>query len=465
MKKPIPEAKLKDFKRRDYHKLLEQLQNDKIVAIIGARQVGKTTLIYQLINELISKTNPQNIFFLSLDDPYLNVTFQSLGKIFDLYARTIIKKPLDEIKDRVYFFLDEIQAIDRWELVLKRWFDLGYKIKFVISGSSSVSILHGTSEALVGRIRPQIVLPMKFLDYVRFKEHDEIGKIVNTTNWDMRRALRYALTEKEPDNFYEMLREESKALAGVKDKMLAHLQQYFLKGGYPEMVPIDDIVTCAKNLLDYLYLTIYKDILRTNKVRDPAALENLFAILARESSNRINRTKLAKNLDLKRETLNTYIYLLNNAFLISEAEFYSNSRVKRARREKKMYVNDIGIRNAAASTFDEQILTNTTELGKIAETVIADHTRRLQFNLEPSHVPKIFYWRDVYEVDMVIDLFQKSLPMEIKYRENISNSDLRGLEDFNKKFRTPLSLMITKDYLDMQNSIIFIPAWLYLILC
>ncbi|MEO9310383.1 MAG: ATP-binding protein [Nitrososphaera sp.] len=464
-KKPILEAKLKEFKRRDYYKLVEQLENEKITAVIGARQVGKTTLMYQLIEKLISEVKPQNVFFLSLDDQYLNITLQNLGKIFDLYARNIIKRPLDELKDRVYFFLDEIQAIDNWELMLKRWFDLGYKIKFVISGSSSVSILRGTSEALVGRIQPQVVLPMKFLEYIRFKERGETGELVDTAKWDIRDALKHAITENEPDAFYSMISDASKALSPVKDRILVHLQQYFIKGGYPEVAGIDDPVICAENLMNYLHLTMYKDIMRTGKVRDPSALENLFAILAKESSQRINRTRLARTLDLKRETLNTYIYLLKTAFLISEAEFYSKSRVKRARREKKVYVNDVGIRNVAASAFDDQILTNPSEVGRIVETLVADHTKRLQYNLEHRYFPSLFYWRDTYEVDIVIDVFQKPLPLEVKFRETITDVDLQGLESFNKKFKSPLSLVITKDYMDMKDSTVFIPAWLYLILC
>lgn len=469
-KKPIAEAKLKPFKRRDYYETMDRLVDDKILALIGPRQVGKTTIVYQLIEKLLSEDgiNAQNILFLSLDDPYLNVSVKNLERIFELYATNILKRPLDELKekgeDRIYVFLDEIQSLDNWEAILKRWYDLGYKMKFVITGSSSVSIVDGASEALVGRIRPQIVLPMKFLEYIRFKE-GEIAELVKSNNKGIRTALKTALTENKPEEFYRVVNEEFKALLPYRDRILVHLNQYLIKGGYPEIANTGDMTVAAQYLKDYIHLTIYKDIVRTKRVRDPAALENLFAILAKGSSLIANRQELSKNLGLKRDTLNMYIYLLKTAFLISEVEFYSESRVKRARREKKIFINDAGIRNVSAAVFDEQTVANDNEMGRIVETVVADHTRRLRFNLEASTFPPLFYWRETFEVDFVIDPFNKILPMEVKYRHSVDESDLRGLRAFGRKFRPPLSLVVTKDRISIQGSTVMIPTWLYLLMC
>jgi len=63
--RPIPKSKLKDFKRRDYYKIIQQLDRDTILAMIGARRVGKTTLLYQLIEELLERTDSKNILFLN----------------------------------------------------------------------------------------------------------------------------------------------------------------------------------------------------------------------------------------------------------------------------------------------------------------------------------------------------------------------------------------------------------------
>ncbi len=347
--------------------------------------------------------------------------------------------------------------------MLKRWYDLGYRIKFIVSGSSNLSILRGTSEALVGRINPQIVLPMKFTEYIRFREGDSIADAINAANSSMRQALQTAVKAHNPRLFYDSVKAVAKDLAPLKDKILVYLNQYLIKGGYPEIAKIDDTSECTQNLRNYLNLTIYKDIMRTGKVRDPVALESLFAMLAKESSQVVNRFNLARTLGLKRETLNTYIYLLKSAFLVSEAETYSKSRAKRIRREKKVYVNDVGIRNASCALLDDQTLTIADEMGKVAETVSADHSRRLRLDFDPSYNLQAMYWREKYEVDFIIELFNKSLPVEVKYREQIRG--LQGLEDFNSMVKPPLSIVITKDYMDIQEPNVFIPMWQYLTVC
>ena len=85
-----------------------------------------------------------------------------------------------------------------WEAMLKRFFDLGYNLKFVVTGSSSVSILDGASEALVGRIHPQMVFPMKFIEYLRFKE-DKMAEEIQVENRKIREALRFALKNNKPE--------------------------------------------------------------------------------------------------------------------------------------------------------------------------------------------------------------------------------------------------------------------------
>ena len=81
----------------------------KFSPLAGPRQVGKTTLIYQLIQDLLTQANPKEIFFLSLDviPSLVNYTPETSEKIFELYATNIIKQPLNEIRNRSYILRDE----------------------------------------------------------------------------------------------------------------------------------------------------------------------------------------------------------------------------------------------------------------------------------------------------------------------------------------------------------------------
>ena len=463
----VPSSKALPFKRRDFYKLLEELKNPKVTAIVGARRVGKTTLMYQLIDHIVSETSPERVMYLSLDDPYLRVDVKSLGQIVDLYSRYILKQPLSEITDQVYIFLDEVQSLEGWELLLKRWFDLGYKMKFFVSGSSSTNILTGGAESLVGRMRLQIVFPMKFLETVRFHMMDkDLERRFDRVNWELRRALESAIWKGDAEAFHLALKENANALAGDIDRIMLLLQAYLLKGGYPEVVKTEDLYLAAESLKTYLNLTIYKDIVRTFKIRDPVAFEELIAVLARECSHRLNYSELARTLSLKRHTLKAYIYFLKTAFLISESEYYSKSRAKRVRREKKVYINDSGIRNVAVGALNDYLLSDATELGKVVEGVVADHCRRLKFDLEPTSEIRLFYWKNKqYETDIVFELFRKPLPIEVKYRDRIEKRDLKGLLEFSKRYRPPLKIVVTRERLDLNDNIIFVPLWLFLMMC
>jgi predicted AAA+ superfamily ATPase len=465
-KKPIPEARLKRFMRHDFYHLKNHLGGEKIDILIGARRVGKTTLIYQLIDELLSKgIQPENILFATLDDQYLHVSLENMDRIFNLYSTHILKKTFDSLDQRIYIILDEVQAFTEWQNVLKRWYDLGYKIKFVVSGSSSTGILGGTSESLVGRVRLQIVLPIKFLEFVKFKEQEGLPSIIEEESQELVKSLKESISESNPNKFFERLEDTAKRLSPYKTKIQTYLNEYLIKGGYPENININDLTVCGDNLRTYVHLTLYKDIIKNAGIRDPRALEKLLLIIARESSQTFNRENIAKTIKVHRIiTLNQYIKLLKETFLVAEAEYYTGSVMKQVRRENKMYVNDVGIRNVEASMFSEEIFRNPSELGKVAETVVADHTKRLMSSLDGGAEPSIFYWHDVYEVDLVIEVFQKPIPIEVKYRESVLSSDLKGITKFSEKYKPPVAIIITKNQLEIHNNVVYIPTWIYMLI-
>lgn len=466
--RPVPPSRVQVFKRRDFFKLRERLSDEKIVAITGARRVGKTTLMYQLIEDLLTKVGPKRIFYLSMDDPYLNASEETLIKILDVYGNDVLSEPLNELREQVYFFFDEVQYLGNWAFIVKRWFDLRARIKFIISGSSSLQLTGKASDALVGRLASQVVLPVKFLEVLRFKtsvEFDE--RTIHPVNKELRRVFKEALSRKRPEIFYSATVNAAKALTAEKDRWLVALKQYFLKGGYPELLTIDDLSICAERLREYLNLTLYKDVLRVGRVRDPEVLEALVAFLAKNSSQRVNRTRLARTLGVDRQTLNTYLFLLKSVYLISDADFYSESRAKRARREKKIYIDDVGIRNIMTGPLDESILQEQSERGSIAETVVFDHTKRLKYNLEPGSKVELCYWRNGgYETDIILELSRVPVPIEVKYTNRVDDSDIRGIHSFlDEHPKSPLGLVVTNDLLERRGKIILIPCWLFLTMC
>jgi len=102
----------------------------------------------------------------------------------------------------------------------------------------------------------------------------------------------------------------------------------------------------------------------------------------------------------------------------------------------------------------------------VVEGVVADHCRRLKFDLEPTSEIRLFYWKNKqYEADIVFERFRKPLPIEVKYRDRIEKRDLKGLLEFSKRYRPPLKMVVTRERLDLNDNIIFVPLWLFLMMC
>ncbi|MBN2335754.1 ATP-binding protein [Candidatus Bathyarchaeota archaeon] len=463
----VPGSLAPAFRRRDLFKLVESVETREIIGVVGARRVGKTTLMYQLIQRLLETVDATRILFLKIDDPYLGMDKDEIRRVFDVYALNVLKEPLESLSERIYVLLDEVQSLPGWELYLKRWFDFGYGIKFIVSGSASTEIMRDGSDSLVGRFRPQIVVPMKFLEVLRYRSHGVDEDRYDLVNWRLRDAMREGVVAGDFDLMFASFHEVSRQLIGERDQILIHLNDYMLRGGYPEVVTQGDVHRSADILRNYLSLTIYRDIVKTFRIRDPGAFESLFTVLASGCCHRLNYSELSSELGVKRDTLRDYLYYMEHSYLVTESRFYTRNVRKQARKEKKIYINDNGLRNSVLGLLGSSRALDSAQLGVIVENLVANHCRGLKYNLEPTLESGLHYWYDDggHEVDVVLSLFGKSLPIEIKYREVVSGADIRGLNSFLGEHRGSVGFVVTKNLLRRDADILYVPLWLFLIMC
>jgi hypothetical protein len=463
--KPIKELD-KPFKRRDFFVLRRKIDEKEINAIIGPRQVGKTTTLYQLIDFLIHEkmVDPKRIMFFSFDYPRLKAG-TSINDVLEVYAANVLHELLRELRAPIYIFLDEVCKVQGWSRVLKGWYDLKYPIKFTVSHSSSSEIRKGASESLVGRIEPFTMLPLKFVDIVRFHDR-ETGEYVNHLSLKMREEFSQAIRDGNVKALFDSFKEAQLELTPREDILKALLREYLLKDGYPGLLGVSSLKACSQKLRDYLSLTLYKDVVQLFGIRDPAALEELVILLADSSSDLVEYSSLSRTLSMKLDTIKKYLDYLEAVFLISRAEFYSKSRAARIRKRDKIYVANVGLRNALLGQLDESLLGDATALGKVVETVVHEHCRRLCFYLSgpPS---RLFYWRTPqgHEVDIVMEVARRTVPIEVTSGNEIPPKKLRGIKEFEKEHGAPFSVIVTRDVFDLKGKRIYIPLWLFLLMC
>ncbi|HLC63018.1 MAG TPA: ATP-binding protein [Candidatus Nanoarchaeia archaeon] len=461
--KDIPPSKINEFKRGDFYVIKKLLEKREIISIIGPRRVGKTIMMHQLIKDLLSSgVDAKRILYLSVDEIELKNVDTQFSEILDTYSKYVIKTPLDSLNEVHYLFLDEIQEVPDWGKILKNWYDLGYNIKFVISGSSSIWITKGTEESLLGRISSTIMMPLKFSEVLRYKG------IIPQDSYKKRAELKEGLMGAVQKDDYTLWVNSLKDFAGyftpLKEKIQIELHRYLTVGGYPEFLDEEDYTKISEAIRDKIKLIFFKDIVRYFRIRNPDVLEDLFKLISKDSGGSFNLAKTAELLDIQRPTLRDYLNYLTKAYLIQSSQFYSVNRKKRIRKQDKVYVLDAGIRNGIIDYLDENLIKDEGELGRVVEGVLFDHLIRFKFNLERGPEPEIFYWKGKKEIDFVLQVKRKPIPIESKFRKKISGEVYDSIELFLSENNSPFGIVVTKDDFKIRDKIIDVPLWIFLLM-
>ena len=467
----VPARMLKKFRRRDHAALARHLDKPEAQTILGARRVGKTTMLYQLVADLVSSgTDPRRILFLSLEEQGIAPNAESLRRALEAYARGVLGESIYGLTRRVYAIVDEVHLVKGWQAVVKHFYDQAWPVKFVVSGSSAADILAGSSESLVGRVWHQTLPAMSFAEFVAFRS-PRIAGAIESAGSAMRAGLATSSREGGALPFYESARLSSLRLAVHREQIATSLAEYMRYGGYPTSTAYGSPIERSEAMRMYVDLSLHKDAARSSRVRNHALLGQMFYDLAWKSPRMINRTRLSRNLGVSRDTVDAYCDALRWAFLVSYAEFYTPRPSIRHRKDKKVYVNDVGIRNAAASPLaGGDPVVDPTEAGMAAETVAADHTGRLWRSLDPASAPAApYYWHDGRgaEVDIVMAPHRRPIPVEVKYRQRVEESDLRGLSRFSARFGPPLAVAVSRSDMRLagDGAVAVVPMWLYLLMC
>lgn len=450
----INEQFLLGRKRNEFNDIIERIDNKRILSIIGPRRVGKSTLMYQTINYLLEKQNvdAKRILLFSGDDPSLFFNENDkLSNVLEMYFNEILEENVSKLTDKVYIFIDEIHFIKNWQNYLKTYFDRKYNIKFIITGSSSMHLFKGANESMLGRIENIYVLPLTFNQFMNFymtyisKDVDiEIPKI-DLNNMDIS-------IKKLEDIYYNQ---------DLKVKIQRILKKYILVGGYPEYFEIKDIDVWQKQLTeDIITRGIYKDILTIYNIKSPEILEKLLYYIAANNSQAFAYSGIASTFGIDTVTIMTYLGYLKQAFLINILENYSNNIAKVIRTNKKLSILDNGIQN---SLLKQKNIDNDLA-GHIVEAMV-DFDFRLLCERENY---KQFYYRnsDKEEIDIIIDRNIDIIPIEVKYTNQIENSDIKAINKFieenqDKEInKAKFGIVITKDILKKEENLYFIPYWL-----
>lgn len=402
----IPAAYNPPQRRYAYYevkKILERKELRRFVVISGARRVGKTTIMYQLIAELLKNgIPPRNIVYLSFDNPIVKLGgFERVLQVYDTAF---------PVAGEIYFFFDEVQYAENWENWVKVLYDQRPNLKLVATGSANPLLEKGAADSGVGRWQ------LLRLPTLSFYEYCELLQL------EARPSLPVGL---RPTQLHKMGRADLTTIMGKLAPLTQHLNRYLTVGGFPELALASDDRQAQRILReDVVDKVIKRDVLMLFNVRNPLQLEKVFLYLCVNSSNIINFAAMSKELDdMNKVTLASYVEFLkqSNLIYISEPIGLEGKSILKGR--PKIYIADAAIRNTVLML--EDVIANSEEMGVMVETTIYKHIASFYYQT----TSQVGYFRrssgNQKEIDVVVELPKGRILCEVKYRENshISESD------------------------------------------
>ena len=436
---------LPEFRRDVFDDLYADVkQLPQMVSVTGPRRVGKSTLLQQCIQQLIKDApDPQaqanRIVYFSMQDPGLEIPGFNQDKFFNDLVAAAVQASKSGL---TYLFLDEIQRFPRWELYLKKYYDLKTPVRFVVSGSASAPIFKKSRESLLGRIKDFHVLPFSFREWlyaqVIARRPGITVEMVNASMHTMRNMGRsLQLSDLDSDSFTQWI--EADFFNG--NTHLNQIENFLFEGGFPEVWNLPSLL--AKQ--EYLYQNqvervIFEDLLVAAEFRKPEMLRRFYLGLLKDPGRESNLSQISSEIGLARSTIETYFPLLEATDLVWRLHKHTSTKSTPKAGNFKTYLIDLAVRNAVLKLSQAQMVADATLMGAYAENVVANHLRRW-----PGLVELGFWRRNNDEIDFIVDLGSTRIGVEVKYRNEVQDKDVLKAARLSEAHGCEACIMVTKE--------------------
>jgi uncharacterized protein len=433
--------------------------HDLALLINGPRRVGKTTLMRQLIEHLLTneKVSPKRILFFSLDDPFIQqLPIKNQGEAFERILtewESVLGGQIGKMNEPVYCFLDEIQRLPQWELYVKRHVDLKHKLRFVISGSASHTIFRRSLESLLGRLIDISMPPFSFREWVRFHDLEYTDALLHLAD------RRIDIHDKE--TLCEVIATLQVELGVDKVSRLTDMASaYAESGGFPQLWVMPDTVEKAQFVdLQYVQRVTLDDLRLVKEIRRPEIFHQFLRYAFARTGEEYNLQVLSGELKTSRATLSDALPLLLQTELIRKVERFANKPVRLRTTHAKLYAADTVLYEAVTKRSASLL---GDDKGRIAETLVYNVLHRF------AGVTDIMYFRTPdgkREIDFILRIGKDLIPIEVKSGQP-KEKDFAAMSYFLDQYGTQkrFGIMVTSGQYHVSERIVEIPIGLFLLL-
>lgn len=360
------------FKRRVFGSILGLIGKRQIVILSGLRRVGKTTLLYQAVERLLSKYDSRHLFYFNLDKK-----IEDLTEILKAYEELTA---VDWKKEKIFVFIDEISKLKEWGRKIKLLYDAFPNIKFVISSSGSVGLEEEAITSLGGRYFLVSVVPLNFTEFLELGGKKKF--LGNIALWE--------------------------------DEIVKEVKKYMLRS-FPEIIEWKDELL----IKDYLRTTLIDRIIKQdlpekfkNVNRD--LLLTLLEIFYGEPGMYLDYDSLSKKMRISKKTLIQHIYYLEFSYLIRRVRNFRPNTLTASKKLQKVYANWWTLAYCYSDNND-----------KIIENLVASYSDA-----------KYYWRKNGKEIDfLMVDKNKKGfILIEVKNKNELAKSDVNNFRYFLRKY-------------------------------
>lgn len=442
-----------NFPKRDlYSILVDNLKHPLMLNIVGLRRVGKSTILKQLIGQLLDqKIKPINIFYFIFDYSSQIQKAKFLDEVLFVYFKEILNNPILSLNERVYILLDEIQYIEDWQSILKRYYDLsGKRIKFIVTGSQSIILKGKYHESLAGRVFDFYLPPMSFREFLKINKKSV--KIFE--EFDL-----FKLPEKFGDlgsfNIY------------YGQSIFDLSKEYIIAGQFPEIRRSEIFEHRHEYIIDSVIGKVLEDCIHIFNIEKTNEFKLMVRYLLNNVGSIFELTNIGREIAISDKTLDKYMEYLKDGYVFEILYKYHKSLIKRGRILKKIYTPCINF-TCALNYYEESHINEVPQaFGKIIENIVYN-ILMLKYN-KGSFSDNLSFWRQgEKEIDFIVIKNNKQLPIEVKFSNSINLKDLFVMTNYMKNKKIEYGIVVTKSEFDRKEingqTLYFIPYYLILMM-
>lgn len=383
------------FLRKAVKEIKKYIFTDEIVVLHGARQVGKTHILYLLQNYF--EEEGMVFHYIDLEDSrFVDILDNGVEEFLRYLREKGFNLENFTCKKKFFVLIDEIQYLKNPSPFLKLIADHHKYIKLIVSGSSSFAIKNKFKNSLVGRTVNFEIFPLSFEEFLIFKEYSNAEVIKN-----------------------------KKITSKTADELLRYYKEYALYGGYPKIVLADGIEIKEKYLQQIIDTYIKKDIRDLADIKEIEKFNKLVEVLASQSGSMLNFSELANTCNLAKQTVENYLFILENTYVIKLVKpFHKNIRSELFKTPKVFFYDSGLMQMLWLKRLQKEVIGNVFETNIFSELV------------KKYGKDNIYYWRtaDKKEIDFILKSDNKLLPIEAKL--NFAKFDKTASEYFCERYKS-----------------------------